>query len=709
MREPPNADSERQGTARTRLHAQFLPDAVDHGRPHCCGNGITLMPGIREVCLAVTACLGLAAVAHAAEAATDQPSTCAVIGDVLRANTYRCPAWQPLTLRDAVTAAGMISESANVLVVRSAQSQQWTETISRRSADPGPPLRPGDVVIVQALGPADTQVAQNAAIVAHGRPVVLSLQPSGQVPVAVGDVLTSCQLPPEAAMDLRLISSRPGRSRQELQPGQPVEHGDLFVLGTLAGRPQRSRARFAPMVTEWAPPAALVPSASEPGPAPATTTIPPATPGTPDTTTDPALSAGTMPTGTVDAPADGSLPGHAGGPLLIPPMSPDPNTLPATSVDPFRTVSSHSDDQLPAEPADMAVSRLATANLSEDDADAGSLIREMAPFEDEAGVPAAKATSFFSLSNITFMAGLLLAAALIVFGWLRSEAELRTSQSRTVIQSVVKDDEAHRPTQSTPVEHVGSIPELPETHAAAAPDPGTAGVLATPFPASPAPATAALVATHEWVGGDWLQPASAAAPFAAVAVAVQSDAHVAIDRWSASVAVPSSHAAPVAASTEAVPPAVPMSLEDPGSREVADGSVNVTETMAGVTPLQESTAPAATFQDLTDLVENRLPSDLCQVVLPLQVALYGRPAGPRRLRIDAAHPQLAGPHLPRSGERRPQTVAAAPASSIATDYSPATDLLSKSPMDDARPTSADAPVPSGSLDRALHFLNEQGP
>jgi hypothetical protein len=58
------------------------------------------------------------------------------------------------------------------------------------------------------------------------------------------------------------------------------------------------------------------------------------------------------------------------------------------------------------------------------------------------------------------------------------------------------------------------------------------------------------------------------------------------------------------------------------------------------------------FSDLEDLLQDRLPIDLCEAQLPLRINLFGRPAGPRRLRIDAAHPTLTGPHTHLNADRR---------------------------------------------------------
>ena len=98
-------------------------------------------------------------------------------------------------------------------------------------------------------------------------------------------------------------------------------------------------------------------------------------------------------------------------------------------------------------------------------------------------------------------------------------------------------------------------------------------------------------------------------------------------------------------------------------------------------PLPEQSAAATADAELERLIQNRIPVQLCQADLPLRVTLFGRPAGPKRLRVDAAHQKVAAPHFAggsRKQSRRREQVQAAPVSPQATE--------------------------SGSLDRALNSL-----
>ncbi len=158
---------------------------------------------------------------------------------------------------------------------------------------------------------------------------------------------------------------------------------------------------------------------------------------------------------------------------------------------------------------------------------------------------------------------------------------------------------------------------------------------------------------QEWIGGEWQSGEPAAA---------QTDRQETM-----SAAKPSSASRP--------------SVID----ELADARAARSRPVTEASQVEEVT-PEPTSDDLEDLIQNRVPMDLTQAQLPLRVTLFGRPAGPRRLRIDAAHTQIAAPNF-AAGSRahRDSTVHAESAS---TGSAP--------PVDE-----------SASLDRALNSLHEQ--
>ncbi|MEO2026353.1 MAG: hypothetical protein ABGZ23_10800 [Fuerstiella sp.] len=103
------------------------------------------------------------------------------------------------------------------------------------------------------------------------------------------------------------------------------------------------------------------------------------------------------------------------------------------------------------------------------------------------------------------------------------------------------------------------------------------------------------------------------------------------------------------------------------------------------------------FSDLEDLLQNRLPFDIKQADLPLRIALFGSPAGPRRLRVDAAHTQTAPPHIMTSARQEQKSRPAATTASVSdrddAGNQPAADTAANADHD--------------RFDHALDFLEEQ--
>lgn len=129
--------------------------------------------------------------------------------------------------------------------------------------------------------------------------------------------------------------------------------------------------------------------------------------------------------------------------------------------------------------------------------------------------------------------------------------------------------------------------------------------------------------------------------------------------------------------------AEPVTMIDPVPQILTPGATESAATHADeATP---SVVEAA--DDLEDLIQNRLPVQLCQADLPLRVTLFGRPAGPRRLRIDNAHTDLAAPHFSAGSRARNQS------------------LQKVEPVES---DSGDQVQDQASLDRALNSLHGQG-
>ena len=143
----------------------------------------------------------------------------------------------------------------------------------------------------------------------------------------------------------------------------------------------------------------------------------------------------------------------------------------------------------------------------------------------------------------------------------------------------------------------------------------------------------------------------------------------------------------------------------------------------------------AETQYLEDLIQNRLPMELSEAQLPLKIALFGKPEGPRRLRIDAAHSTIAPPHMAsaatRSKRREPamamkndagkqaakqDQTAIQPSSSDPSEQIPASQpeanlTTQNSDTSGSVVTSPQSQIASQSstsgLDKALNFLEEQ--
>lgn len=105
---------------------------------------------------------------------------------------------------------------------------------------------------------------------------------------------------------------------------------------------------------------------------------------------------------------------------------------------------------------------------------------------------------------------------------------------------------------------------------------------------------------------------------------------------------------------------------------------------------------------LEDLIQNRLPMELQQAELPLKIALFGKPTGPQRLRIDAAHTQIAAPHMASKARRSQRKQPAVATESNAGGRGQKTNSTERSSQD-SPPTSHDR----SRFDRALNFIEEQ--
>ena len=282
-----------------------------------------------------------------------------------------------------------------------------------------------------------------------------------------------------------------------------------------------------------------------------------------------------------------------------------------------------------------------TISQSEDVADAAaadshvnsasdtSTVAPIAPQEMQIDAVNDSTSTAFNPWNFVFIGGLLLAGTLILAGTLKPEPDDNTEfshdASRTTNLNAVPTPQ-RKFTESPRKPNL--VPPATETAMPSVVIESEIGKAAAAEPAK------ALVAGHEWFSGDWHGP-----------------------------------------------------VDTSNLQQRDESSVSYSATSSSSSKDVEAVIDDAGFSDLEDLLQNRLPIDLFETQLPLRVVLFGKPAGPRRLRIDAAHSTVPAPHMNSAANtRREQPVAATTAAAPHTQ------------------TVVDS---SGCLDRALHFLQER--
>ena len=276
-----------------------------------------------------------------------------------------------------------------------------------------------------------------------------------------------------------------------------------------------------------------------------------------------------------------------------------------------------------------------------------TFVAPIAPQEMQMGAVTTATATPFNPWNLVFIGGLLLAGILILAGTLKPEPDDSTECSNAASRTTTFDKTRCQPTlapqrklgESERQQHI-AMPASQATETAPTIQPAILSASAVQ-PEMP------LVAGHEWFSGDWHgQDVASDLPVQGKSL-IDETATVTFQTDRVDVAIPSSKI---------------LSADEQG------------------------------FSDLEDLLQNRLPIDLCKTQFPLRIALFGKPAGPRRLRIDAAHPAVPAPHINLSSDKRREQPAAP--TTVAAGHTPDTHTQ----------TAADS---SGSLDRALHFLQER--
>ena len=614
--------------------------------------------------------------------------TFVVIGDVQNHNYFPLSPKAKTTIHQAVIQAGMLGDSVSVSVVRGKQQRAaFTQMVSGTSADTGELVMEGDILVVQSMQPVHEAHEQSAVLRTSGSNILVALK---DPVLTVYDVLQGTGGVPSADQQIKIVCRFRGRPLIENAAlSDRVEHGDVITVVHRAQATTRGFGNMVPAFSEWqtsevTQSAAAALNAAEniaPEVAPATR---------------------------IEFPVQASE-------AKTPDDSRNPFADPAEPADDAALESHSETEQNESELTVRSVSQVAT--VPSENIAPPAPVEIAVPLEAVRQVPAAS----MGLWNILFIGGLLVAGSMILIGSLRSEDESLRSESSTIqyaanTENVVRNFAAPGSPSIEPV--ISQAPAVPEKKITA---PAAIAVVAA-VPAKPLLASENLPSateTQAWFGGDWRNSTSKAsvdsmaseqaaecdsvigaagmdhrgqvdAPsiylMEKMVVESLSDSKAARPVKMAESIAAEQIAAPVAplikpmAETVAVEPEMPATVQIRPA--MTDSAVN---------------NGAKVLSDLEDLLQNRLAIDLCQVELPLRVSLFGRPAGPRRLRIDAAHSRVPAPHMNMSSERRRDEAVTVSAQRSAFEM----------PSQEEQAGEKKSAATSASLDRALHYLQDR--
>ena len=633
--------------------------------------------------------------------AADSPSsnadhaqpTFVVIGDVRNHNYFVLSPYTRTTIHQAVIQAGMLGDSVSVSVVRGTQQRAaFTQNFSRASADTGELVMEGDVLVVQSMQPVQETHQKNAALRTDGGIVPVTLADEF---IAVGDVLQGTGGLPSADQQVKIACRFRGRPLLENAIlSDRVEHGDVIAVVHRAQATSRGFGNMVPASSEWQTSEVIQPASASLNAA--GNLVPEVAPATPLE-----FPVQTSEARTFD---------DSGNPFADPAEPTDDAAL-----------ESHSEtEQSEAELSVRSVSQAAAVRFAPAEDIAPPAPVEIAvPLEAARQVPAAS----MGLWNILFIGGLLVAGSMILIGSLRTEDENLSPDSSAMHYTansgkVVKNFAA--PVSSSIEPAAVPTPSVPEKKITAT---ATIAVV-TEVPAKPLLTSENLPSateTQAWFGGDWrstqagisvsLMASEQAATCDSVIVAAGVDHRRQVDSPSIYLmekmvveSLSDSKSAPPVKITESIAVEQMTTPVAPTAKPIAviPKAVAVEPEMLSSVPIRplvsESVVDGAKdFSDLEDLLQNRLPIDLCQVELPLRISLFGRPAGPRRLRIDAAHSRVPAPHMNMSSERRRDESVTVSAQRSAFEM----------PSQEEQAGETKSAATSASLDRALHYLQDR--
>lgn len=598
--------------------------------------------------LSALVCVAPSVYAQNAVPAATQSGTFAVVGDVEQPNLY---AFQPgMTLHEAVRKTRPLASQVNVAVLRSAQTRsQWTQLLNMNAADSGERVVVGDVLVVQSLQNV-TVPQKNAAVQTPSGIHVIALADDQ---VVIGDVLTGLGLS-TSGHQLSVPARLPGQAPSKTSAlSDRVHHGDVICLGNVGTQTTRDFGSVRHSFSEWKSAEAVAsPAASGSPAAPAALTLP-MNPNSEPTTSEELPLQVSPPEVSQNAESQTSADSE---PALTIPVSADPfdvQSAPVALADPFATEDESTG--LEVKPVSQQVSSTPLISVPAE-------VAPIPPVEDLIE-PQAGVNAEMSILNILVIGGLLVAGILVLVGSLRVDDEIQVSGMQQTMPLTSYSDSA-RPEEpvAQPVVPSKAIAGRDELEVSA-----ERLLAAKPIEAAPvapmvmekaaAPvAASSLVREGEWFSRDWA-PRSQLGKDGMAMTAEKAGPAFLLEKTVDEAIAAKSIDLPIQAMMQDT-----MAKQEPAAAIVApkiavpEATMSVPPATPGPSIMAMEKVEAVTNElpsdDLDDLIQNRLPIDLKEVQLPLRINLFGRPAGPRRLRIDAAHTTIRAPHMVSSADRR---------------------------------------------------------
>ncbi|MDG1896210.1 MAG: hypothetical protein P8J37_15005 [Fuerstiella sp.] len=591
-----------------------------------------------------------------------QDASYSVAGDVSSPQSHRYPKGQQVHLRDLLDDAGYHSAAGVARILRGTPLQTvTTDSVTPEMDGRGSLLLPGDVVIFRSFDgycPGN----QNALAMFDSGPVLLQI-PGGGLPARL--LFEHNQIPADGRLSVTRTRNGQGSSSEvNLSLHEFIQHGDIVSLEKVAQTSALRTSRGFETIPGFA--------MARKNDAPNLNSIEDLEPGieiTAEENTAPPASLFSIPS--VDTPS-----GEESQPPILTPSSTYSGQMLLQTDDPMLADAIGDDDLF------------RTVSLQTHSGSSAS----------EASVPTAE-TEWASKTpnnawNLIFITGLAMATGLIVFGWIKTKRE----------QAAI-----HEFVDGLPDSHLdgnrfrNGANELVEVPTASEQNLQT---------------LQQSVEISEGPGNFTVSVISGDCPI--LSAGLDEFETVAAQTFDAAPESPLSNAAYAHNVTE--PPGnrtideAVMEIQASEwfegtwlSSEASENSSRIRSASTRADPGEPATQIEAaatansisqdneTFSDLEDLLQNRMPVDIKQADLPLRIALFGNPAGPRRLRIDAARTQIAPPRMMTSSEQKQQSK---PAEATATASAP---NRASSQSADVALTNADY----DRFDRALDLLEGQ--